>query len=211
MLSATCEVSPNSVDKTFDEALSLMHLEEPGQDQLDTPCPKVEEHLRAPALRKPGVVDKIRQQLFDTPSPTVGPQTANAIKKQKNEIAEKKKKTEMAAEAFAAKQKTGSNKKASFKRPKKKGSLQGTLKIPLHDVGLPEEAYPQRAGAGKFSYTIESANGARIEVQIRTKAYFLKKMAGGLAVPADCSPLIAWKRHGGVIEAWAFAKERVQW
>jgi hypothetical protein len=199
----TCEDSP----RIFDEALSLMALV-PGQDPVITPCP---EHLRAPPLRKPAVVDNVQKQLFETPSPVVGPQTANAIRKVKSEIAENKKTAAAAAAARAAICKQTAKKKASFKRPHKKSTPTGALKIPLHDVGLPQEAYPQRAGAGKFSYTIVSVSGAVIEVQIRTKAYYLKKIAGGKALPEDCMPLVAWKRHGGVVDAWTFAKERVQW
>ncbi|CAE7826116.1 hmu, partial [Symbiodinium sp. CCMP2456] len=78
----------------------------------------------------------------------------------------------------------------------------------LHDLQIPKAAWPQtnRENKGKHSFTLKSAVGpATIEVLVRTKAFFLKRINEDASGPLG---QINFKRFGSVAEAWAAAKQR---
>ena len=82
----------------------------------------------------------------------------------------------------------------------------------LRSLNMPEAAYPQRdrplGNKGKHSYTVEDrATGGRIEVLLRARAFYVKKIGGG-PEPADQKGLgqVGWRND--VKAAWACAKER---
>lgn len=113
-----------------------------------------------------------------------------------------------------------SNKKASFRRLGSKVGVKAPAPSPpLSDPDrdedsfggydlkpLPKEAYPDmdRANKGKRSYTIEFS-GARVEVLLDKKAFFIKKCAVGSPGPVG---QITWGKYGGPLAAWKLVKER---
>ena len=71
---------------------------------------------------------------------------------------------------------------------------------------LPREAYPDRSrpNQGKLSYTIDFS-GARVEVLLEKKAYFIKVVSPGFPGPKG---QITWSKFGGPQAAWDIVKER---
>ena len=71
---------------------------------------------------------------------------------------------------------------------------------------MPAAAYPlaDRVNRAKHSYTVEDqSSGARIEVLLRARAFFVKKL--GPEAPADSTlGHVSWK--GDVQTAWSEAK-----
>lgn len=71
---------------------------------------------------------------------------------------------------------------------------------------LPREAFPDRSkpNQGKLSYTIDFS-GARVEVLLEKKAYFIKVVSPGFPGPKG---QITWSKYGGPQAAWDIVKER---
>lgn len=110
---------------------------------------------------------------------------------------------------------------ASFKRPGKKvsgmkappsstgateGSGDGDKFLDYDLTHLPKEAYPDRtrANQGKQSYTIQFS-GARVEILLEKKAFFIKMVAAGSPGPKG---QITWSKYGGPHAAWDVVKQR---
>lgn len=112
-----------------------------------------------------------------------------------------------------------SSKKASFKvNGKGKGLKAGNMKaddVPMYkgtyDLSLiPVEARPDllKPNLGKRSYTLACSNKATIEVLLRNRAYFVKKLAVG--APGPCGQ-VSFSRFGDAAGAWSEAKHRAGW
>ena len=82
----------------------------------------------------------------------------------------------------------------------------------LRALGVPEAAFPQHGrlhgNRGKHSYTVEDCDtGARIEILLRSRAFFVKGIGHGAPESGECKTgSIAWKND--VMAAWASAKRR---
>ena len=74
---------------------------------------------------------------------------------------------------------------------------------------VPEEAYPAASPKGRANYTVYAPNGAVIEVQLQSRAFYLKKAAAGVQDASRRS--VAWNKHGGAWEAWTLSKRMVGW
>ena len=109
-------------------------------------------------------------------------------------------------------------KKASFGKGKKRNKaaevaapepsvVHGKYNLVL--LGLPAECYPDsgRPNKGAHSYTIRSESGARVEVLLRSRAFFVKQGHEGMA--EDCKGQVSWGLD--VAEAWRAVKERCGW
>ena len=136
-------------------------------------------------------------------------------------MAEKRKKNKNKAK----KNKDGKTKgKASFRKKGKRHGLKAPSPIDRPEAAthhesdsekiykgfdlseLPKEAYPDknRTNKGRLSYTIEFS-GARVEILLDKKAYFIKKIAAGSPGPAG---QITWSKFNGPVEAWNLVKSR---
>ena len=73
-------------------------------------------------------------------------------------------------------------------------------------VQLPGECAPQSPKHGEFSYTIASPAGARVEVLLRSKAFYIKMTAAG---EVEGSRHVSWYRDGDAKATWAALKERI--
>ena len=67
---------------------------------------------------------------------------------------------------------------------------------------LPDEALPTFKHGAK-NYTVPLPCGAKIQVLLETRAFYLKAFREG--VPAT-SRTVTWNVHGGPNAAWVFAK-----
>ncbi len=74
---------------------------------------------------------------------------------------------------------------------------------------LPPDALPQRAGSGKFNFTIKGLNGATVEVQLKHCKFYFKKLAGGHEV--ESKPTVAWSLYPSLDACWLDVKRMVQW
>lgn len=133
---------------------------------------------------------------------------------------QKQSKQETPKQAAAAKKtKKTDDKKASFKRPEPvKGALKPAKKqaytfdfdkktYASYDVSmLPPQSHPLRDHSyyGAHSYTL-SAGGAAVEVLLRSKAYFVKRVAEGSEGPTG---QVTFSKHGGACAAWDVAITR---
>ena len=77
------------------------------------------------------------------------------------------------------------------------------------DAQVPPEAFPTSAPKGKHSYTIWSPNGARLEVHLKGKKFYIAKAACVLADGVSRS--VSWSKHASVDIAWAYAKKISCW
>jgi hypothetical protein len=78
------------------------------------------------------------------------------------------------------------------------------------ELNLPQEAMPQEIGKGKANYTISGPSGCRVEVHLHNQGFYLKRGGDG-GVEFGCSRNIAWKKSGGVTEAWEIVKDKIGW
>jgi hypothetical protein len=74
----------------------------------------------------------------------------------------------------------------------------------LEALGVPLQARPCSEGRGAHSYTLTSANRARVQVLVRERAYFVKRPQGG-------NQHVQWHKHGGPAQAWAVATAAAGW
>jgi hypothetical protein len=78
---------------------------------------------------------------------------------------------------------------------------------------VPYEARPQGARKGKANYAVTSLSKAKIEVQLFSKAFFIRRCAGD--IPWDRaknkSPCVSWRKSGSIENAWKNAKELSGW
>ena len=83
----------------------------------------------------------------------------------------------------------------------------------LAAMGMPEEAWPQRQGKGKWNYTLVCpVNGTTIQVQMVAKAFWVVKglVDGHLGVPRTRN--FGWKKHGPTVaDAWATVTRESGW
>lgn len=75
----------------------------------------------------------------------------------------------------------------------------GPYKLEL--LALPEAAWPLRPPRGAANYTLTGACGAKIEVQLKVKAFRVRSSAGAEPV------LVNWAKFGGPANAWDFATQ----
>jgi hypothetical protein len=82
----------------------------------------------------------------------------------------------------------------------------------LQDLGVPLEAFPTSKPKGQHSYTVISptGNGARVEVQLKNKCFFLKAVADGQERP-NASPVFGWAKYKSAALAWESVKLAVGW
>lgn len=101
-------------------------------------------------------------------------------------------------------------KKASFKKTNKRGLaalMKPNIYYKAYDVsGLPPPARPDltKPNRGEHSYTLTSGSSC-IEVLLRQKAYFVKRVGEGGTGPKG---QVSWKLNGGSGAAWRIAIER---
>ena len=74
---------------------------------------------------------------------------------------------------------------------------------------LPAECLPPGASRGRLSFTIKNSHGARVEIQLNNKAFYIKGISGGQ--PVDFKPSVAWVSFDSLEEVWAHVKSLVQW
>jgi hypothetical protein len=78
---------------------------------------------------------------------------------------------------------------------------------------VPYEARPQGARKGKANYPVTSLSKAKIEVQLFSKAFLIRRCAGD--IPWDRaknkSPCVSWRKSGSIENAWKNAKELSGW
>ena len=133
-----------------------------------------------------------------------------------------------AAKAKPAKAKSVA-KKASFGKPKRSKLGQETLPdMPpdgendlmhgvynLTQLGLPKQALPdpKKVNKGLHSYTLVGQGGSRIEVLLRSRAFYVKAVAAKRDEdPEDEKPStgqIAWT--GGICDAWEYAVRKARY
>ena len=82
----------------------------------------------------------------------------------------------------------------------------------LEEIGIPPEAWPCKLSRGHHNYTVRGPkfgahNGARIEVQLKERKFYLKSLSNSRTMVG--TPSIGWK--GSVAEAWTVAMERSGW
>ncbi|CAK9024848.1 30S ribosomal protein S6, partial [Durusdinium trenchii] len=72
----------------------------------------------------------------------------------------------------------------------------------LRELEVPQSAWPQasRPHLGAHGYTVMAANGAAIEVLLRTQAYVVKRIAPGGGEECKAGQ-ISWKKCGGAFKA----------
>ena len=90
--------------------------------------------------------------------------------------------------------------------PTSPSSMQGLLEVP---TGIPAAALPQRQRTGKFNYTIDSPCGAKVEVQLRNKCFFVKCAAN--KQPIIGSPNFSWSKFNTIADAWHEVEKTTQW
>jgi hypothetical protein len=75
---------------------------------------------------------------------------------------------------------------------------------------LPAELAPT-SKHGKYSYTVSSPGGARVEVLLRDKAFYIKQVSG--STPASNAPgkRIRFDRDGSAAETWAVLRRQIGW
>ena len=138
----------------------------------------------------------------------------------------KAKKSKKPAQAPKAK---GVSKRASFGKPKRgKIALEAPLvEMPessddvmhgaynLTQLGLPKQAYPdpKKPNKGLHSYTLVGQGGSRIEILLRSRAFYVKAVAAkrdeDLEDEKPSTGQIAWV--GGVADAWDYAVRRARY
>jgi hypothetical protein len=108
------------------------------------------------------------------------------------------------------KRKATEDKKASFKRARvgRKPLCFFDYEVAVLEE-VPEEAWPKAQG-GKHSYTLRSINQAVIEVQLRNKKFYAKKVAGNIPVE-DGKANYSWSKYGSAAEAWEAVKKATFW
>jgi len=74
---------------------------------------------------------------------------------------------------------------------------------------IPEAALPQGVCRGGSNFTINDLSGAKIEVQLLSKKFYIKRLSGGLAVPEGMAPGFSWAVNGSINAAWEAACEAV--
>ena len=82
-----------------------------------------------------------------------------------------------------------------------------------HEGIVPVEAYPTSKRIGAYNYTIDNGRGARVEVNLKYKKFWIKKVSEG-AKPLwerGAIPTLSWQKLGGVETAWAMAKDLTGW
>ena len=75
------------------------------------------------------------------------------------------------------------------------------------DFDLPAEALPQRKRVGKYSYALSDAAGNGVDVILRDKTFWVKKVAGEFPAKRN----FAWSCFGGPRGAWAALSAAVSW
>ena len=74
---------------------------------------------------------------------------------------------------------------------------------------VPPGALPQQAARGRLSYTIKDGRGARVEVQLNNRTFYIKSVAGGHA--PDVKPAVSWAGFATLDDAWEHVKSLTQW
>ena len=170
----------------------------------------VSEPIEADALEaKPAQISsswkaEVESLLESAPPPVVMAQNDKASKdskKQKKELVKKDIKQKPAKAKSAS-----AESRASFK----KAGSPSTKMISHEGMGIPEEMYPDVGPRGCYSYTVHSMiGGAVVEVQLRNKGYYVKKMGAGLGRPDPC--FFAWSKYGGATAAWEHLRPLIFW
>ena len=72
---------------------------------------------------------------------------------------------------------------------------------------LPAELWPQTPIHGEHSYTLRSRSGARVEVLLRSRAFFIKSTSPGIQRAGG--PYVPWSRLGAPATTWMALKAEV--
>ena len=78
----------------------------------------------------------------------------------------------------------------------------------IEKAAVPQEALPTSVPRGKHSYTIGSRNGARIEVHLKGRKFYVAKAIRPLG---NNSRSVSWPKHVSIDFAWARAKVLSGW
>ena len=186
---------------------SSADLQEPDAEPLDPSLAALvqqESGVRCPEPRVPKDLKEYVQDLVVAdPDPAVNPV------KQMDKQEVKRRKLEAKPQAGqGAKELSGP---AAEPPDLGEGSAGGGDLAPIEPIlaalGLPREAYPQEPQRGKFSYTIRSKTGARVEVQHRKQRFYVKQTAS-----RDKPELrtIAFNAQNAA-EQWAYCKQTCGW
>jgi hypothetical protein len=73
---------------------------------------------------------------------------------------------------------------------------------------LPKELMPINAKHGEFSYTLSSKSGARVEILVRARAYYVKSSATETFYE---KPRFPWSLHGDAVKTWAALAKTIGW
>ena len=81
--------------------------------------------------------------------------------------------------------------------------------MPTTEADLPEGAQRSPGTGGKSNWTVHANNGAVIEVQFKSRTFYKKKAADGIAILDG--KVVNWKKEGGVHAAWDIARKDTGW
>jgi hypothetical protein len=69
--------------------------------------------------------------------------------------------------------------------------------------------FESQVTSGRYSYTLQHANGAVVQVLLRERAFFFKKQKGGEAWGKNAHH--AWAAYDTVEAAWGDVKRQLFW
>ena len=103
--------------------------------------------------------------------------------------------------AMLSKKERSQNLKTDFPDPKDRTAF-------LKACGVPDELIPSgEFSGGQHSYTVKSASGAAVEVQVRSGAFFAKRSAGEEKFTGKQS--FSW--GSGAESVWKELREKLKW
>ena len=82
----------------------------------------------------------------------------------------------------------------------------------LMELGVPQDAFPQKKSTAKHNYTIQSTiNVAKLEVQCAAKAFRIMATWNAACLDTVAIRTFSWKYHDSPAKAWLEVTKNAGW